>query len=240
MPPHMPPQMPPQIPPHMQQPGINGNAPHAMPPQQGMPPQNDGWGRNVQNANAYPAPASIDGSVGDDRRRSSGAGAPPARGGNKRRRSPSPPGRRGRRGNSPPRVSRHTPPDDFPEGIPWLLSQLASKTVFAAHGPILDWQHLLHLISTTPLPPTQAQQQARGRDRSLSPRRGHQGGSKFSNTCLYDPFLTADSDITISFRFREKSTLRHLEVDVTNSARSRNAPPIPVTIYIIHDEQKSA
>lgn len=174
----LPGQIPPQMPPQMQQqPHQNGNVPPMMPPQQG-PPQIEAWGRNMNN-NAYPAPPSMDGSVDNDRRRSSGAHMTGGRGGNKRRRSPSPPSRRGRRGNSPPRVSRHTPPDDFPEGIPWLMSQLASKTVFAAHGPILDWQHLLHLISTTPLPPTLAQQQARGRERSLSPqRRGPQGGRK--------------------------------------------------------------
>ncbi|KAK9897245.1 Suf-domain-containing protein [Cystobasidium minutum MCA 4210] len=174
--PPMPAQMPPQMPPHMQhQPGQNGNAPPMMPPQQG-PPQIEAWGRNMNN-NAYPAPSSVDGSADNDRRRNAGNNAAGGRGGNKRRRSPSPPSRRGRRGNSPPRVSRHTPPDDFPEGIPWLMSQLASKTVFAAHGPILDWQHLLHLITTTNLPPTLAQQQSRGRERSLSPqRRGPQAG----------------------------------------------------------------
>jgi hypothetical protein len=160
----LPPQMPPQQLQHQNAPPMSS----MIPPSHQAMPVNEGWGRNMNNAIQQPGPPSVDGSVDNDRRRG-------GRGGNKRRRSPSPPARRGRRA-SPPRVSRHTPPDDFPEGIPWLMSQLPSKTVFAAHGPILDWQHLYHLISSIPFPATHDPN--RGRERSPSPHRRSQAGGR--------------------------------------------------------------
>lgn len=158
-------------------PGAPGQNIPIAPPQQFGQQFNDNFGRNF-NGSPQQGPPSIDGSVDDQRRRSGGGRGMQNNMGNnnnnKRRRSPSPLGRRGRRPNSPPRVSRHTPPDNFPEGIPWLLSQLPSKTVFAAHGPVLDWQHLMHLIATVHLPPLGTD--VRGRNRSISPRRGQPNG----------------------------------------------------------------
>lgn len=57
------------------------------------------------------------------------------------------------------------------------LTQISPLT---AHGPILDWQHLLHIITTVNLPPAPQHMPARGRDRSVSPRRRPGGGPRES------------------------------------------------------------
>lgn len=141
------------MPPYQQQQG-----PPMMQPQSVMPHQQPGFGAPGQPppfggpggpGQQFPGPGSNysgdyrqSPSVDGDSRRGGGLGGrngalPPQQfaAQNKRRRSPSP-ARRGvqRRAQSPNRVSRHTPPDDFPEAIPWLMAQLPSKTVFAGRA----------------------------------------------------------------------------------------------------------